>query len=335
MTDQHGYIALMNTMCDMDQFVVVVPVPDKTSASLASYFMQHVLLKFGMCHLVVIDYGTPFMEDFVAMCQALNLNYDVLAKGNHKGLSVEHFHRFLNKSVTIAAEECGTNDIFFPASIAAAYAWNSAPIDGTDIIRSIPAINQALRFTLDINLNAVPRLIQNNSQATLDYLNFTTFYRYFASSILKVLIEDRRTAHAERINNSKNLLLLLKAGDIVMTRSAIQSDLSKHKVAKLSYSVRGPFQIICTTVLGSSFVWKLNKLGSLELKFMAHDLCSLPPSLKPCELIDSIDTRDLHQNHTPLVNTLKRALHIEFIMRNGSVNRFQPQIPLLLITIIH
>ena len=154
------------------------------------------------------------------MCQALNLNYDVLAKRNHKGLSVEHFHRFLNKSVTIAAEDRGTNDIFVHTSIAAAYVWNSAPIDGTDIIRSVPAIGQALNFPLDINLNAVPKLIQNNAQATLDYLDFTNTHRHFASSILKILIEDRRTAHAERINNSKNLVLL-KAGDIIMARTTI------------------------------------------------------------------------------------------------------------------
>ena len=135
------------------------------------------------------------------MCQALNLNYDVLAKRNYIGLSVEHFHRFLNKSVTIVVEERGTNDIFVPASIVAAYAWNSALIDDTDIIRSILAINRALNFPLDIHLNAVPKLIQNNAQATLNYLNFTNSHCHFVSSILKILIEDRRTARAERINN--------------------------------------------------------------------------------------------------------------------------------------
>ena len=207
MTDHNAYIALTNTMCDMTQFLVVVPVPDEYSATLASHFMQHVLLKFGMCHLVVIDDGAPFKGSFVSMFQALNLNYDVLAKRNHKGLSVGNFHHFLNKSVTIAANERGTNDIFVPASIAAAYAWNSAPIDDTDIIRSIPVIGRALNFLFDINLNAVPKLFQNNAQATLDYLNFSNSHHHFASSVLKILIEDRRTAHAERINNSKNVFL--------------------------------------------------------------------------------------------------------------------------------
>ena len=84
MADHDGYKALVNTMCDITQFVVIVPVPDETSATLTSHFMQHVLLKFGMCHLVVIDDGTPFKGAFVAMCQVLNLNYGVLAKRNHK-----------------------------------------------------------------------------------------------------------------------------------------------------------------------------------------------------------------------------------------------------------
>ena len=91
-TNNNGNIALMNTMCDMKQFVVVVPVPDESSVTLASYFMQHILMKFGLCHLVVLDAGTPFKGTFTAMYQTLNLNYDILAKLNHKGLSIDHSH---------------------------------------------------------------------------------------------------------------------------------------------------------------------------------------------------------------------------------------------------
>ena len=103
-TDINNTMALMNDMCDMCQFVVVVPVPGETSATLASYFMQHALLKFGLCHLVVLDDGNHFNETFISMCEALNLNHNVLMKRNNKGLTVEHFHRFLNKSITIASE---------------------------------------------------------------------------------------------------------------------------------------------------------------------------------------------------------------------------------------
>ena len=84
----------MNEMCDMSQFVIVISILDESSATLASHFMQHVLMKFGLFHLVVLDNGTPFKGALIAMCQALNLNYDILAKRKHEGLSVEHFNRF-------------------------------------------------------------------------------------------------------------------------------------------------------------------------------------------------------------------------------------------------
>ena len=96
-----------------------------------------------------------------------------------------------------------------------------------------------------------------------------------------------------------------------MARTTIQSDLSKHKVTELSYSVRGPCQIIRNTGFSSYFVRKLNKPHSPELKFMAYDLYPLLLSLKPCEPIDLTDTRYLNQMHAPLINPLKRAPDIE------------------------
>ena len=121
-TDSNDYIALMNVMYDMSQLVVVVPVSDESSATLASYFIQHVLLKFGLCHLVVLDDGTAIKRAFIAIYEALHLNRNVLANHNHKGLTIEHFHLLLNKSVTIATKEHGSNDIFVHAGVVAGYA---------------------------------------------------------------------------------------------------------------------------------------------------------------------------------------------------------------------
>ena len=121
-TDTSSYMTLMNDICDMSQFVVVVSVPDKSSATLASYVMQHVLMKFGLYHIFDLYHDSPFKRFFIAMCEALNLSNDVFANHNHKGFTVEHFYRFLNKRLIIAAEERGTNDIFVPVGITAGYA---------------------------------------------------------------------------------------------------------------------------------------------------------------------------------------------------------------------
>ena len=74
----------MHFMSDMSQFVVIVHVPDESAATLASYSMQHVLLKFGLCHLVLLDDDAHFKGFFIAMCEALYLNHDVIVKLFHK-----------------------------------------------------------------------------------------------------------------------------------------------------------------------------------------------------------------------------------------------------------
>ena len=143
-------------------------------------------MKFCLCYLVIIDDGTPFKGAFVAMCTALDIKYDILTKRNHKGLTVEHFHRFLNKTVTIAIEDRQRNDVFIPAVIAAGHAWNSAPINGIDILRSTVVIGREFRFPIDINLSSLPQLTQNNAQSTIDYLRLTYSNRRFFSSILNM-----------------------------------------------------------------------------------------------------------------------------------------------------
>ena len=54
-TARNGNVVLMDIMCDMTQFIIVVLVSNKIVAILAEYFMQHVLLKFGICRLVSLD----------------------------------------------------------------------------------------------------------------------------------------------------------------------------------------------------------------------------------------------------------------------------------------
>ena len=110
--------------------------------------------------------------------------------------------------MNIATEECGTNNICFPDGIAASHTLNSALIDDTDILCSILAINRELHFSLDINLNTIPKLTQNNASAALEYLKLTDSSRHFSSSILKIFIEDRRNAHTERVNNSRFVVVL-------------------------------------------------------------------------------------------------------------------------------
>ena len=185
-------------------------------------------------------------------------------------------------------EDQQSNDVFVPAGIAEGYAWNSAPINGTDILRSTVAVGREFRFPIDIDLSAFPQLTQNNAQSVVDFLRLTDSNRQFSSALLKILIEDRRDAHTARVNNNKNIFDLV-VDDIVMARTAINSDASSNKMAKLSCQVRCPFCIVKCTGQGSYLVRKLYKADSPTLKFMAADLYPLPRSLKPYEPVDRIN----------------------------------------------
>ena len=112
------------------------------------------------------------------MCKASHIKYDTL---NHKGLLVEKFHRFINKDITIAAGDRDKNDVFVIAGVAAGYAWNSSPIDGTDVLCSIPTIEQELQFPLGIDLSTLPTIVSNNAESVTSYLRLTNSNRYFLS----------------------------------------------------------------------------------------------------------------------------------------------------------
>ena len=78
-------------MCGMSQFEVVITIPDETSIILARNFIQHILIKFGLCHTIALDDGTLFKGYFITTCQALNLNYNILEKKIIKDLLLENF----------------------------------------------------------------------------------------------------------------------------------------------------------------------------------------------------------------------------------------------------
>ena len=112
-----------------------------------------------------------------------------------------------------------------------------------------------------------------------------------------------------------------------MARTAIQSNKQKEEVAKLCYTVRGSYQIIRTTCHGSYFMRKLHTPDSPKLKFMAYDLYPLPPSLKPCEPVDTTYTRYLNQSHSSITNPLKKALHIELYNEKCFANPLKTSVP--------
>ena len=49
-------------MYDITMFVVSIAIKHANFSELAPTFMENVLQKFGLCSVVVVDNGTPYME---------------------------------------------------------------------------------------------------------------------------------------------------------------------------------------------------------------------------------------------------------------------------------
>jgi hypothetical protein len=309
-SNYRGETYLLNAMCDLTGFVLVNATNNITAHDLARLLVQEVLLKIGFCGLISVDDGSTFKGLFQEVCSLLNIEIHVAARGNHKAVGVEKFHRFLNKAVAIAANDRGTNAVFVEAAHTAAYAWNSSPIDGTDIIRSVPAVGRPFRFPFDLSLSPTPAPTSNQASDVHAFLRLSSPTTQFAEQVLRLLTEERRAIHRERANETRNQVSF-EIGDLVMARVQVNSDASTGTVAKLAYRKRGPYEIVRSTGRGAYFVRRHGDPTAPLLKYPTQALSPLPPAVLPCIPIDSPDFRYLNHSNAPLPHPLAKPFNIQ------------------------
>ena len=195
--------------------------------------MERVLLQIGFCHIVHVDADNKFKSVFEVMCNSLSLWFSAAAKGNHQSVSIERFFKYANKAVTIATQDQATLSVWVLAILLAASAWNSSPIDGTNIIWSIPAVGRPFQFPLDINItnkNIDPVLHQ--AQSVVQYLLGISQHVSFAQDILKLLISDCCTTRAKHVNTTRDPVTF-HPGDLVLAHVQVQSRAPHKTMAKL------------------------------------------------------------------------------------------------------
>ena len=173
---------LLNCMCDLTHFVVYYIIIDINTNAGAEIFMKEVVLNFGMVAVVVVDADSRSRSIFEAMCKVLKINLWPLARGNHKGNSVEKYHRFLNRTQTISSQDRGTNDVLHQNAKTSQYSWNSAPIDEIDIPRCVAAIGREFRFPLDAELLKQPSLNERDNSALFHYLRNVSYNSKFSNA---------------------------------------------------------------------------------------------------------------------------------------------------------
>ena len=305
-----GMKYVLNCMCDMTQFVVSTAISHATAAELSRAFMENVLLKMGICIVLVVDDGNEFMGIFEQMAKGLKIRLHKAAKRNHKAVGVERYHRFLNHSVTILSNERQTIKCFVEAAMISAFAWNAMPTDGTDIGRSVSAIGRPLQFPMDIAMAEIPDPIDDAGRATVRYMRNISHDARFAKDIVLWLTEERRERHRERVNDSR-CIISYEVGDMVMARVQVNSNAKTGVVGKLSIESRGPFRVVTNHGNGSYTVKPFDKPNGAERKFLAQDMYALPPTILPCDQIDLPDLRYMNTDFAPVAHPFKDAFNIE------------------------
>eukprot|EP00956_Cyclotella_meneghiniana_P020963 scaffold37640_cov83-Cyclotella_meneghiniana.AAC.2 len=138
--------------CGMTGFAVMEPVSTPDATGFAKCLMR-ILLRFGLCHTLVLDKASPFLGVFREVCALLQFNTHTISGENHNPMLIERINRFLNKGLRVMTNERDSVRVACEAILLLLYAWNAAPIPGTDLPRSLVAIGRVFSYPIDFSLS--------------------------------------------------------------------------------------------------------------------------------------------------------------------------------------
>ena len=136
--------------CGMCTFGALEPVAGANSTTFASAIMK-IQLRYGFCHTVVLDKDTKFFGVCREALDLLKINCHVLSGDNHNPMLVERLCRYFNKGLTIMCNERNSVRVALECLLLLLYAWNSCPVPGTDISRSLVAVGREFAFPIDFS----------------------------------------------------------------------------------------------------------------------------------------------------------------------------------------
>lgn len=87
--------------------------------------LMRILLRFGLCHTLVVDKASVFYSVFKEVVILLQLNLHVLSGENHDAMLVKQVKQFSNKCLKVMTNERDSIRIVSEALLLIIYAWNS------------------------------------------------------------------------------------------------------------------------------------------------------------------------------------------------------------------
>ena len=172
----------------MTSFACMEPITTASATTFASGLMK-IMMRFGICHTLVLDKDSKFLNVFKEVVELLQLNCHILSATNHNGMLVERINRYLNKGLRILCNERDSVRVALEAILMLLYAWNSAPIAGTDLSRSLVAVGREFSFPIDfsaskhLELTSSPESVQSYAKTQAELVGAS---RDIAKALLEV-----------------------------------------------------------------------------------------------------------------------------------------------------
>ena len=155
LTAQVYYTTFLNAIrsfYDLEEYPIDLADIFKIISTFVSGIMK-IQLCFGFCHTIVLDKDSKFFGEFKEAVDLLQINCHVLSGGNHNPMLVERVNLYLNKGLQIMTNERDSVHVAMEAILLLLYAWNSAPIPGTDLSCSFVALGREFQFPIDFSAN--------------------------------------------------------------------------------------------------------------------------------------------------------------------------------------
>jgi hypothetical protein len=233
---------------------------------------------------------------FEETMKLLQINIHTASGGNHDPILTERFHVFLTKSLTLFCNERGSVRTAPEGIQLSCYAWNSAPVTGTDLSRSLVVTGREFRFPIEytpskhIDFNPSTRSVESFAQNQEQLLSKSR-------DVFKILIHEHRAMHREYVNSNRPDPLAFQVGDIVFAQRTVKSDKKKGRVAKIMIKHTGPWEII-QILDGSSYQIRHCRTKAIDKKHAAH-LSPCPEQLIPFPPLSGPDN-SYSQIHKPI-----------------------------------
>ena len=152
--------------CGMTYFGIYEPTAEQNEYAFDSALMK-IWLRFGFSHTIVVDKDSKFIGVFAQTSALLNINIHVLSGENHYPMIVEHIYQFLNSCLTVFFSERGNNCVALEGILMSLYAWNSAPVVGTEISHSLLVNGREFNFPIDFSTENHQILTSNSLKVSI------------------------------------------------------------------------------------------------------------------------------------------------------------------------